>query len=395
MTIYIAMMKIAIVGRPNVGKSALFNRLIGKRKAIVEDVEGVTRDRIYEPCQIFGRWATLIDTGGIDQSNSIAFSKEILLQTMQAIEEADRIIFVVDGKVGPTLQDEEIAKILLKIKKPVFLVVNKIDDEGAVENLSQFYSLGWGEIFSVSSVHGRGVADLVEKVFPEETDLELQEEMSKVAIIGRPNMGKSTLINYLLNEERCVVSEIPGTTRDAIDIEIGGCIFIDTAGIRKKKGEHETVEKFAALRSEKAIERCDICVLIVDVMEGLTSFERSILHMIEKKGKGCILFLNKWDKSSQVRMEHVEKTIRASASFISHVPIIVGSAKSGRGVDKVFPYIFEVQENLKKRIPTGELNTFLERSIQVNHPPNDQRETSTNLLSHSNGSFTPLFCPLC
>jgi len=364
------MFKIAIVGRPNVGKSALFNRLTKRRKAIVEDVEGVTRDRIYETCQIFGRWITLIDTGGIDHTGGIEFSEEIRLQTMEGVKEADALIFVVDGQCGPTIQDEEVAKFLLKQNKPVYLAVNKIDNENSQEAISHFYCLGWGEVYPVSALHGRGVADLIEKILPEEDKSEkIEESKPRVAVIGRPNVGKSTLLNYLLNEERCVVSDIAGTTRDAIDVEMGGCIFIDTAGIRKKKSEGEAVEKFAAIRTEKTIDRCDLCILLIDVQEGLTSFEKTILRMIEEKGKGCILFLNKWDKMKDVRMEHVDQLVRASSPFIAHVPFIVGSAKTGRGIEKIFPYVFEVKSNLEKRVTTGELNAFLEQSIQLNHPP--------------------------
>lgn len=365
-----AMFKIAIVGRPNVGKSALFNRLTNKRKAIVEDFEGVTRDRIYDVCQVFGRWVTFIDTGGIDSSGGIDFSEEIRMQTMAGIREADALIFVVDGRCGPTLQDEEIANFLLKQKKPVYLAINKMDNENNPEAIAQFYSLGWGEVYPVSAMHGTGVADLIEKVIPSEIPCEKSEEkLPRVAIIGRPNVGKSTLLNYILQEERCVVSDIPGTTRDAIDVEVEGVIFIDTAGIRKKKAEDEAIDKFAAIRTEKTIERCDLCILVIDVQVGLTAFEKNILRMVEEKGKGCILFINKWDQMHDVRMEHVDQTIRASSPFIAHVPFIVGSAKTGRGVDKIFTAIFEVKENLERRVTTGELNTFLERSVQLNHPP--------------------------
>lgn len=361
---------VALVGRPNVGKSALFNRITGKRKAIVEDVEGVTRDRLYETVDIFGHSIRFVDTGGIDNQNTIAFCKEIRMQAEIAIKEADALILVVDGTVGITVADEEIAKKLIRQDKPVFVAVNKVDSESQEGLGGEFYSLGFSHIFPVSAIHGIGVADLLEAVMQGAGDIEEQEEgLPKIAVIGRPNVGKSTLMNYLLNEERCVVSDIPGTTRDAIDIEMGGCIFIDTAGIRKKKAEKESVEKYAAIRSEDAIERCDVCILMIDAREGLTSHEKLVLSTIEEKGKGCIIFLNKWDAVQEMRMEHAEMALREAHPFITHMPIIIGSAKTGRNVDKLFPYIFEVYENMTKRITTGQLNAFIEKAVQLNHPP--------------------------
>ncbi len=362
--------KVAIVGRPNVGKSALFNRISGKRRAIVEDYEGVTRDRLVEKVEAFGKTFSLIDTGGIDSTSSIQFAKEIRAQTMLAIEEADALIFVVDGTSQITIQDEEVAKVLFKTQKPVHLAVNKVDSQMGENSATEFFSLGFEHSYFVSAVHGRGVADLLEGVILhiENSEEEVQES-PRVAIVGRANVGKSTLLNYLMGEDRCLVSDIPGTTRDTIDVELGGCIFIDTAGIRKKKAEKETVDKFAAVRTQNVISRCDICVVLIDVREGITSHEKNIIAEIQEQGKGCILFVNKWDCMHDVRMEHVKEHIIGRNHFLTHVPIIVGSAKEGRNVDVLFPNIFEVFENLTKRITTGQLNVFLERAIQKNHPP--------------------------
>ncbi len=364
------MYTVAVVGRPNVGKSALFNRMCGKRRSIVEDFEGVTRDRLVEKAEAFGKNFTLIDTGGIDSTASIAFSKEIREQTLIAIEEADALVFVVDGASRVTLQDEEVARLLFKTQKPVYLAINKIDSIEAEGAASEFYTLGFEKTYCVSALHGRGVADLLQGIIAPIDDQQPQEvNKPKVAIVGRTNVGKSTLLNYLLNEERCLVSDIPGTTRDSVDIEMGGCIFIDTAGFRKKKAEKETVDKFAFMRTMKAIEDCDVCIVMIDGTEGLTSHEKSILDEVQKLGKGCLIFVNKWDAVKDIRMEHVLDQIRTFNHFLIHVPIIIGSAKLGRNVDELFPNIFEITENLDKRISTGQLNTFLERAIHRNHPP--------------------------
>jgi GTP-binding protein len=371
---YVPMNKIftiAIIGRPNVGKSALFNRIARERKSIVEDIEGVTRDALYSEVEVFGKKIRLVDTGGIDSQGNIAFSKEIRVQTLAALDRADAVIFVVDGTIGLTLQDEEIAQILFKKTKPIVLALNKVDDLSKSDYIkSKFYSLGISDMVSVSAVHGNGVADLLEVAM--ETYFEPFEEekssLPKVAIVGRPNVGKSTLMNSIVGEERCVVSDIPGTTRDTIDEEIGGVLFIDTAGLKRKQQEKEVVEKFARIRTEEAITKSDICVLVIDVQDGITTFEKTILQLVEDQGKGCILFVNKWDLVSDYRMEHAIIHLRAAHPVLEHVPVIIGSAKTGRNVAELFSDIFHVYENLQRRIGTGELNTFLEKAIQQNHP---------------------------
>jgi GTP-binding protein len=362
---------IAIIGRPNVGKSALFNRIARERKSIVEDIEGVTRDALYSEVEVFGKKIRIVDTGGIDSKGAILFSKEIRMQTLQALDRADAVIFVVDGVIGPTMQDEEIASLLLKKSKPMVLAVNKVDDFSKSDVYqSKFYSLGVSDMVAVSAVHGIGVADLLEVAM--ETYFEPFEKpinnLPKVAIVGRPNVGKSTLMNAIVGEDRCVVSDVPGTTRDTIDEEINGVLFIDTAGLKKKQQEKEVVEKFARIRTEEAIDRSNICVLVIDVQDGITTFEKTILTHIEEKGKGCILFLNKWDLANNYRMEHAIAHLRLAHPVLEHVPVIVGSAKTGRNVDELFDHIFNVYENLQRRITTGELNSFLEKAIQQNHP---------------------------
>lgn len=277
-------LKLAIVGRPNVGKSSLFNRLCKKRIAIVDEAEGITRDRLYAEADFFGRPFQVIDTGGIDIKSQVPFQEEIRRQAEIAIEEADAIVMVVDGIVGPTPLDEEVAKILLRTGKPVTVAVNKIDDWDKFSLVGEFYRLGLGSIVGISASQGIHIAELLEAAFenakwPEEN--EVVTEGIKVAIVGRPNVGKSTLLNAILGEERCVVSSIPGTTRDSVDVPftIDGKAYtlIDTAGIRRKKAEHEVVDKFAAVRTERAIERADICLFVIDALEGLTAQEKGSL----------------------------------------------------------------------------------------------------------------------
>lgn len=366
--------KVALIGRPNVGKSALFNRIVKQRRSIVEDVVGVTRDRVYEEVDIFGKTAQFIDTGGVDCENSILFSREIKEQAMKAIDEADLLVLVVDARVGITLHDEEIAGICFKKKKPILLAVNKVDSRDHEGLVHEFHSLGIEEIFGVSALHGNGVADLLQRVHdeipPEPVEKEkLENRLPKVAIIGRPNVGKSTIFNALLNDHRQVISEIAGTTRDAVDEIVDGLIFIDTAGLKRKKSEKESVEKFATIRTYNALKEADICLFVIDAYEGLTTEEKKILTTIEEEGKGCVLFLNKWDTVKKMAMEEMLKKLKMYASFLNHVPVIIGSGKSGRNIEKIIPAIREVSENFTKRITTGQLNNMLEAAVQRNHPP--------------------------
>lgn len=368
--------KLALVGRPNVGKSALFNRLCGKKISIVDDAEGTTRDRIYGKADFFGHPIDVIDTGGIAASPDIPFQEGIQRQAEIAIEEADTIVMVVDGTQGVTPADEHVAKFLVKQGKPVCLAVNKTDNFDQKENVYDFYRLGFEKVLPISAVHGYQIAELLEMAF-EGFSFEGQEadpdDSIKVAIVGRPNVGKSTLLNYLLSEERSVVSPIAGTTRDAIDakVEINGTqlTLIDTAGIRRKKAEHDTVEKFAAIRTERAIERADLCILVIDAREGMTTHEKKIASLIEQAGKGCILLFNKWDLVKGYRMEHCLQSLKADTAFLSHCPTLFVSALTGRNLSKLIEQICLVRKHQQQRITTGQLNKFLERALQAYHPP--------------------------
>ncbi|GAB5412218.1 MAG: ribosome biogenesis GTPase Der [Chlamydiales bacterium] len=366
--------KIALVGRPNVGKSSLFNRICKKRSSIVDEMEGVTRDRLYGESEIFGQEFILIDTGGIDLEEKIPFWEEVRGQAEHAIHEADAIILVVDGKVGITKADEEIARKLRSSTKPLILAINKVDNEKMEKVLHDFYNLGIEKMLTVSATQGSNIAELLELAIENaEGEEETFDPSIKVAIIGRPNVGKSTLLNYLLGAARSVVSDIAGTTRDAIDahVEFGDkqYLFIDTAGLRRKHKEPDAVDKFARIRTMKAIERADICLFMIDGPDGLTTQEKHYLNEIEKQGKGALLFFNKWDLISGHRMEHCEQAIRQMVPSLSYAPMIFGSAKEGRNLDKIFTQLEKIYEALTARITTGQLNSFLEKTMQLVHPP--------------------------
>jgi len=371
--------KIALVGRPNVGKSALFNRICQKRISIVDEQEGITRDRLYAEAEAFGRPFTLIDTGGIDLSEKVPFSVEIRRQAEIAIAEADVIVLVVDGQVGPHPLDDEVAKILLHSKKPVVVAVNKIDNICDEVKIHEFHSLAVRNMVAISAIQGFQIAELLEKAFalhPCEDD-RVQEEVTisgiRVAIVGRANVGKSTLLNHLLHEERSIVSPIPGTTRDAVDVGIQhdgqDYVLIDTAGIRRKKAEKEVVDKFARVRTDGAIERADVCLMVLDSFEGFTSQEKRIASEIEEFGKSCILIFNKWDLVKDFKMEHALRGVREELPFLNHCPTLFISAMYERNLDKIFPMIKDVYAERQKRITTGGLNKFIEGCLHKYHPP--------------------------
>jgi GTPase len=370
------MFKLAIVGRPNVGKSALFNRICKRRVAIVDEAAGVTRDRLYAEAEAFGFPFEVIDTGGIDPHSPDQFQEEIGRQAHIAIQEADTLVMVVDSEIGITRLDEMLARTLLKTEKPLTLAINKIDDLSQRERIHAFYGLGIPKMVGVSAIQGYQIAELLELAWEGFKPKRGEEETPsgvRVAIVGRPNVGKSTLVNSLLQEERCVVSPIPGTTRDSVDIPFTfqgeSYTLIDTAGVRRKKVEQEVVEKFAAIRTQRAIERSDVCVLMLDAQEGLTVQEKRIAKKIEEAGKGCLLVLNKWDVVKGFRMEHLMHALQSDTPFLAHCPILFISAKEGRNLEKIFKEIDRIYRALHTRITTHQLNKFVARAMQLNHPP--------------------------
>ncbi|MGF7057311.1 ribosome biogenesis GTPase Der [Brassicibacter mesophilus] len=372
---------VAIVGRPNVGKSTLFNKIAGKRISIVEDKPGVTRDRIYAEGEWLNKYFTLIDTGGIEPD-----SKDIILSQMRkqaeiAIETGDVILFVVDGIEGLTATDKEVADMLRKTKKEVILVCNKIDTPKTPDTIYEFYELGLGSPVVVSAGQGLGLGDLLDEVianFPEDKDTEYNEDVIKVAVIGKPNAGKSSLINKVLGEERVIVSDIPGTTRDAIDtpFEVGDdkYVFIDTAGMRKRKKIDESIEKYSVIRSLTAIERSDVCIIVIDATEGVTEQDTKIAGYAHDNGKACIIVVNKWDVVEKEDKTYLkfEEEIRNTLSFMTYAPIIMISAKTGKRVNKIFDLIKTVSNNHSMRITTGVLNDIIGEAVLMNQPPSDK-----------------------
>ncbi len=368
--------KIAIVGRPNVGKSALFNRLLKKRVAIVDEMEGVTRDRLYATGEFQNKLFILVDTAGIQLNDYNPMNQEVLEQSRLAIAEASFCIFVVDGRIGPTQMDEEIAKLLLKSNKPVCLAVNKVDDEHLEHLMHQFYALGIRDMIAVSASHGRNLYELLEIVFKKISIEEAFEEKRSnpvLSIVGRTNVGKSTLINNLAQEKRCVVSPEQATTRDAIEIELSyqgkEYTLIDTAGIRRKQKELNVVEKYASIRTFEAIERSDICIFVIDALEGMTSQEKKLLSTIYEQGKSCLILVNKWDLTHDVRMEHAKQALIRECPFVEIFPIMFISALTGRNVLKIYEHLDQIYANRTRRLETGQLNRFVEKALHQAPPP--------------------------
>ncbi len=368
----------AIVGRPNVGKSTLFNKIAGKRISIVEDTPGVTRDRIYTEVEWLDKKFTLIDTGGIEP-----YSEDIILIQMKrqaeiAIEMADVIAFLVDGQEGITPADEEVANMLRKSKKKIVLVVNKIDASKYKDNVYEFYNLGLGEPVGISAAQALGLGDMLDEIlkgFPESDDDDYDELTIKVAVVGKPNVGKSSLVNKIIGEERVIVSDVPGTTRDAIDtpFEIGEdkYVFIDTAGMRKRKKVFENIERYSVVRSLTAIERADVCLILIDAIEGVTEQDTKIAGYVNEQGKGAIIVVNKWDliEKDDKTMNKFIEDIRRELPFMAYAPTIFISALTGQRVVKVLELVKYVANQNAMRISTGMVNDVINEAVLMNQPP--------------------------
>lgn len=373
---------VAVVGRPNVGKSTLFNKLIGQRLSIVEDTPGVTRDRIYSKCEWRGRKFMVVDTGGIEPKEDDKMLTLMRQQAELAISHADVIVLVTDVRSGVTANDYAVADMLQKSGKPVVLCVNKCDTLGEIPmDVYEFYNLGIGEPYPVSSVHGHGTGDMLDEIikyFPESDVDDYGESDIKVAVIGKPNAGKSSLINRIAGEERVIVSDIAGTTRDAtdtiIDREEGRFVFIDTAGIRKKSKVTERVEHFSVLRAYMAVDRADVCVIMIDALEGFTEQDSKVAGYAHEQGKACIVAVNKWDavEKDDKTMQEYRKKLENDFSFMSYVPFIFISAKTGQRVEKLFEMIKHVNEQNSMRISTGMLNDVLAYAVARVQPPSDK-----------------------
>lgn len=373
---------VAVVGRPNVGKSTLFNKLIGKRLSIVDDTPGVTRDRIYGDAEWLGKKFMLVDTGGIEPDNGDVILSGMRAQAQLAIDTASAIIFVTDINSGVTATDAEIASMLQKSGKPVVLCVNKCDGIGEPPaEIYEFYNLGLGDPLPVSSVHGHGTGDLLDEVIahiPESEFDEDDEDVINVAVIGKPNAGKSSLINKISGEERSIVSDIAGTTRDAIDtaVERDGVKynFIDTAGLRRKSRVDDKIEKYSILRAQMAIERADVCVIMIDGKEGFTEQDSKVAGLALEQGKACIIAVNKWDavEKDGKTMDETRKSLMKDFSFMSYAPIIFISAKTGQRIDRLFELIKYVNEQNTMRISTGMLNDILSDATARVQPPTDK-----------------------
>ena len=377
-------MNIAIAGRPNVGKSALFNRIAGRRIAIVHGQAGITRDRISAKCEIGGKTFRLWDTGGIVGAGETQLTDEVRASAELAMAESDLILLVVDGQDGVNPMDRELARLIRKLHKPVLLLVNKIDDLKHEPRADEFSALGFEDVFPISAAHGRGVPELLEKIenFLPAADLKAQTSNLThpiaVAILGRPNAGKSSLINALLGDRRAIVSEIPGTTRDAVDIEYERegkrFLFIDTAGIRARSKHSSSVEVFSVMRAEKTITRADICVLVIDAAEGIKAQDRRIAALIQSARKPCVIVLNKWDlvrtnRKQRQTMEAVIANARAELFFIDYAPVLVTSALTGEHSDKIFKMIERIRRAARAHIGTGKLNRALRAAFAANPPP--------------------------
>lgn len=389
---------VALVGRPNVGKSTIFNRLVGKKIAIIEDTPGVTRDRIYGDVSYNDYKFHLIDTGGIDVTKDL-FNDEIKIQAEIAIDQADTLVFVVDGKESLNQNDFVIRDMLKKSGKKVIVAVNKIDNEKRNDNIYEYYELGFDKVIPISGEHNVGIGELLEEItlnFPVLTDYEYDNDVTKFCIIGRPNVGKSSLINALLNEERAIVSNNAGTTRDAVDIEFTynkkKYVAIDTAGIRKNGRIIESIEKYSVLRAMKAIERSDVCVVVINAEEGIVEHDKHIAGYALESGKAMVLVVNKWDTvMNKNDIKGFTKLMRAEFQFLSYVPIVFLSAKTKKRIHTLMPEIDKVYENSKREIKTSVLNDVIRDAVLLNQPPSYKGKRLKIYFVNQSGIMPPKF----
>jgi len=396
---------VAIVGRPNVGKSMLFNRLVGKRLSIVEDTPGVTRDRLYAECEWCGRTFDMVDTGGIEPSTDSEILQFMREQAQIAIDAADVIVLVTDIRTGVTAADKDVANMLLRSRKPVVLAVNKADSTGAEDPaVYEFYELGLGDPIAVSAVHGHGTGELLDACLahlPPQTDEEEEDDRIKVAVIGKPNVGKSSLINCILGEKRVIVSNVAGTTRDAVDTPFendkGKYVFIDTAGIRRKSKVDERVEKFSVMRAQLAIERADVCVIMIDARDGVTDQDTKIAGLAHEAGKASIVVVNKWDlvEKETGTMEKMRKDVMRDLSFMSYAPVLFISALTGQRTDRLFELINFVNDQSNMRISTGMLNDVLADAQARVQPPTDKGRRLKIYYMTQTGIKPPNFVIFC
>lgn len=372
---------VAVVGRPNVGKSTIFNKFAGKRISIVENTPGVTRDRIFAEVEWLDKYFTLVDTGGIEPDSEDIILSQMRNQAVLAMDMSHVILFIVDGKAGITAADKEIAQLLRKTKKPVILVVNKIDSQSQFDNIYDFYELGFGTPLAVSGANSMGFGDLLDEIvenFPAGLDTEYEEDIIRVAITGKPNAGKSSILNKILGEERVIVSPIAGTTRDAIDtyFEKNGQKFllIDTAGLRRKSKIYETIEKYSVIRAMSAVDRADVVLIVIDALEGVTEQDTKVAGIAHDEGKGCIFVINKWDliEKDNKTMSNYTKDIKEKFPFMMYAPIVFVSAKTNQRMNKILDTVEYVSNEHSKRISTSALNEVIGEAVMLNQPPSDK-----------------------
>lgn len=389
---------VCLVGRPNVGKSTIFNRLVGKKISIIEDTPGVTRDRIYGDVHYGDYHFHLIDTGGIDIGDD-AFNEEIRMQASVAIDEADVVVFIVDGKEDLTQNDFVIRDMLKKSGKNVIVAVNKIDNKSREDNVYQFYELGFEEVLGISGEHNIGIIELLDRIiadFKPIPDINYSDDKIKFCFIGRPNVGKSSLVNALLNEEKAIVSDIAGTTRDAVDTEFRydgkDYVAIDTAGLRKKGKIYESIEKYSVIRSMKAIERSDVCCIVINAEEGIIEHDKHIASYALEAGKPLVLVVNKWDTVNDKNdIKGFTALMRAEFQFLSYVPIVFLSAKTKKRIHTLMPEILKVYENSLKEIKTSVLNEVIREAVLLNQPPSYKGKRLKIYFVNQSGTKPPQF----